>query len=315
MKICVLDANALGCDLDLTPLSAFGDVKIWNATAACEVVAHIADAEVVVVNKVRLQRMHLAKLPSLRLICIAATGYDNIDLDACRAYGIAVCNVAGYSTRSVTQITVAMALQLACRLPEYTTFVRDGSYTRSGAANRLEPPYHEIAGRTWGIVGYGNIGKQVAEVARALGCRVLFCRQKESRDPACVSLGQICREADILSLHVPLTEKTRGMIGKEQLALMKHDAILINVSRGAVCDEQALADAILQKRIGGIGVDVYTTEPFSADHPYAAIASLPCVCLTPHMAWGAYEARVRCLQEIMANMQAFQNGERRNRVD
>ena len=313
MKICMLDAGSIGRDLDLSVFGTCGEFVFFWQTLPGEIEERIADAEVVLVNKVRLDRTRLAAAGKLLLICIAATGYDNIDVAYCRERGIAVCNVAGYSTQSVAQLTFAMALQLVNHLPEYTEYVRCGAYSAGTAANRLEPTYHELGGSTWGIVGYGNIGRQVAQIARSFGCRVLINRQHNSED--CVPLDTLCRESDVISLHVPLTDRTRRLIDRNLIASMKRNAILINVARGAVCDEEALVEAVAQKRIGGIGVDVYTSEPLAADHPYMRIAGLPNVCLTPHMAWGAYEARVRCVNEMVANIRAFCAGERRNRVD
>ena len=315
MKIAILDAATLGEDLDLSPFRRFGDVAVYQATLAEEVALRVENAECVIVNKIRLGEENLKNARCLRLICVAATGYDNIDLGYCRANGIAVCNVVGYSAGSVSQLTVAMALSLACHLPAYRECVSSGEYSRGKNANRLVPVYHELSGKTWGIFGYGAIGRRVGDVARALGCRVLYTRASEDKSPDCVSLDQLCRESDILSLHSPLTEKTRGVISDSRLRMMKKDAILINVSRGAVTNEAAVAEAILEGRLGGFGCDVYSCEPFGQEHPYHAIASLPNVCLTPHMAWGAYEARERCRDEMVENIAAFLRGEARSRVE
>lgn len=314
-KITVLDAATLGDDLDLSPLNTLGDVTVYRTSAPEEVTAHIGDADTVILNKVKLNASNLAGCPNLKQICIAATGYDNVDAAWCGQHGIAVCNVVGYSTLSVSQLTVSMALSLVMHLPVYNRCVADGSYTAGGVANRLSPTYHEIAGQTWGIVGYGHIGASVARVAEALGCNVLA--YKRTPDPAlnCVNLEELCRESDIVSIHLPLNANTRGLIDREHIAMMKPGTLLINMARGAVTDEQAVADAVISGHLGGIGVDVYSTEPFPQSHPFYAIRDLDNVCLTPHMAWGAYEARVRCLQEMMENIRAMDRGERRCRVD
>ena len=277
--------------------------------------AHVDGADVVVINKLKLNATNLPKAKNLKLICLAATGFDNVDLDYCRKAGIGVCNVVGYSTQSVAQLTLSMALSLYTHLDEYTSFVRSGEYTQNGLANRLTPVYHEIAGRTWGIVGYGNIGKQVARVAEALGCRVLVYKRTPVADAECVDFDTICQKSDILSLHVPLNEATRNLLDEAHIAMLKKDAIVINVARGAVTDETALAAAILEGCIGGIGVDVYSKEPFGVDHPFNKIKHLPNVLLTPHMAWGGYETRVRLVSEIAENIRAYLEGSRRNRVD
>lgn len=315
MKLTVLDAATLGDDLQLDIFEQFGDLTVYTSTASDEIVSHLEEADVAILNKVKLRADTLVHLPSLKLICLAATGYDNVDLEYCQANGIAVCNVVGYSTQSVAQVTVAMALSLITHLAEYTCAVKDGSYTRDGIPNRLTPVYHEIAGKTWGIVGFGNIGRQVGEVAKALGCRVLVNKRTPVSDWDCVDLETVCREADILSIHTPLNDSTRNLLDVTRIGMLKPNAIVINVARGAVTDEAALTDAIEQGRIGALGVDVYSTEPMSVDHPFQRILQKPNVCLTPHMAWGGYETRVRLMREIAQNIESFLDGGRRNRVD
>ncbi len=315
MRIVVADAATLGTDLDLSHLSALGEVEIYPTTAPCDIAARLAGADVAIINKLRINRETLGEHPTLRLVAECATGFDNIDLAYCRQKGIAVANVKGYSTHSVAQVTLAMALSLATNLPAFRACVADGSYTAGGVANRLTPVFHELYGKTWGVVGVGNIGAQVAAVARAMGCHVIGFSRTPKEQIEQVPLHELCRRADIISLHLPLCEQTRGIIGKRELALMKRDAILINVARGAVTDEHALAEAVLQGRIGGLGVDVYSAEPFPEGHPFYPIRNHPRTCFTPHMAWGAKEARERCLAEVAENIKAFARGERRGRVD
>ena len=250
----------------------------------------------------------------LKLICLAATGYDNVDTEWCRKQGILVCNVVGYSTDSVAQLTVAMALYLVHHLDIYTEYVRNGCYTESGIANRLSPAFHELTGKIWGIAGYGNIGRKVGVAARALGCRVIAFKKKPVSDVNCVDLDTLCRESDIISVHLPLNDDTRGIFSREKIALMKPNALFINVARGAVTDEPALAEAVRNKQLGGLGVDVYSLEPFPENHPFYGIRKENCVCMTPHLAWGAVEARERCILEIVKNIRAFQEGKPRNCV-
>lgn len=314
MNIAVLDAGTLGEDLDLSPLRALGDTAEYATTAPEQVGERLRGVQVAVVNKIKLNEHTLAHAHELKLICVAATGYDNIDLDYCADRGIAVCNVPGYSTDSVAQLTLSMALSLATHLTEYRAFVHSGQYSRSDTANRLTPVYHELSSMTWGVVGGGGIGSRVAQIAEAMGCRVLMCRRKPDHRFQTADLDTLCREADILSLHVPLTDETRGMIDKRRLALMKPDAILINVARGAVMDEQAVADAVESGHLGGLGVDVYTSEPFREGHPFSRLLERDNVCLTPHMAWGSAEARQRCLGVICDNIRAFREGQRQNRI-
>lgn len=315
MKLAVLDAATLGSDMDLSLFSEFGELVCYPKTSAEEMEEHIRDADVLILNKVRCNAETLATGKNIKLICVAATGYDNIDIAYCRSRGIAVCNVVGYSTASVAQITVSMALSLWNHIAEYDAYTKSGAYSRGKDANRVTPVYHELAGKTWGILGGGNIGKQVAKVASALGCRVLVTRQKRDEEYPTVSFEALCRESDILSLHVPLTDKTRHIVDAEHLAMMKKEAILINVARGAVTDEEAVASAVLEGKIAAFGCDVYDGEPMSENHPFQRLLSLPQVVLTPHMAWGAYEARRRCLEEMKNNISAFLRGERRFRVD
>ncbi len=315
MKIVVLDAATLGADLDMSPLHQVGEVTIYENTAPAEVAGRIADQEVIVSNKIRLNEENLKDAKNLKLICLAATGYDCVDTAYCREKGIGVCNVPGYSTHSVAQLAVTMALALRTHLIPYRNFVHSGAYSRSGVANRLEPVWYELYGKTWGVVGGGNIGQEVAKIAQIMGCKVLMCRRKPDPNFETVDIDTLCRESDIISVHVALTEETRGMIGRKQIELMKPDAVVINVARGAVTDEKALADAIAEDRLGGLGVDVYSVEPFGEDHPFAKILDRSNVCLTPHMAWGASEARNRCIAVVAENIRAFSKGERSNRVE
>lgn len=314
MNITVFDRASIGMDLDYNALGAYGNVTVFDASTPDEVKARLAGCEVALINKVKLSAEVLVSADALKLICIFATGYDNIDVAYCRERGIAVCNVVGYSTESVAQLTVAMALNLCSYLPTYTAAVQSGWYSGQSSPNLLVPVYHELCGKTWGVVGYGNIGKKVGEIARAFGCKVLAYKRNPD-SPECTDLETILRESDIISLHTPLNPESRGMIGTEQIAMMAKKPIVINVARGAVWDEAAIANALVEGKIKGLGCDVFSTEPFSAEHPFFAIKDHPAACLTPHMAWASAEARARCLDEICQNIEAFQKGETRNRVD
>lgn len=315
MKITLLDAATLGYDMDFDKLGRFGELEVYQTTPSDKIEERISNSDIVIVNKVRLDGAVLKNARRVRLICEAATGYDNIDIAWCAAHGIAVSNVVGYSSDSVAQITVATVLSLVSHLNEYSNFVSDGSYSRSDVATRISPTYREISGAVWGIVGYGNIGLRVAEVAKALGCQVIVCKNTPVEGVECVDINELCKRSDIITLHTPLNDSTRGLIGREQIGLMKKTAIVVNESRGAVVDEEALAEAVKDGRIAGLGSDVYSVEPFSESHPYYEIKDRENVCFTPHMAWGAYEARERCLNEISKNILAFINGNRRNRVE
>ena len=314
MKIVLLDTATWGEDIDLSPLLSVGDVTEYKSTAPHQVMDRIRQAEVVVLNKVNLKRFDLSEAPSLRLICVSSTGYDTVDTEVCRRLGIALYNVPGYCADSVAQLTLAMGLSLASHLTEYRDCVHSGDYTRVGIANRLSPVFHELSALTWGVVGGGSIGSRVAELAQAFGAHVLLCRRTPDSRYEQVSVDELCRRADIISLHVPLTDQTRGLIGRERIASMKRGAILINVARGAVTDEAAIADAILEGSLGGFGCDVYSTEPFGADHPFSRLLNCETVCLTPHMSWGSVEARARCIAAIAQNIRSFESGSAVNRI-
>ncbi len=313
--IAVLDAATLGSDIDLSVFSEFGSLTVYRTTSPAEVGRRASCADIIILNKVRINAGTLPDAGRLKLICIAATGFDNVDLAFCREKGIAVCNVVGYSTDSVAQLTAAMALYLYNRLPEFTRAVRDGSYTNGGVANMLTPVFRELRGKVWGIVGFGNIGRQVGRIASALGCEVIGFRRNPSGAGETDDLDLLLSRSDIISVHLPLSEATRGIIGAAAISRMKRGVILINTARGAVTDEKAVADAVLSGQIGGFGCDVYSTEPLSADNPISGIKGLDNVCLTPHNGWGAYEARVRCVNEMAENIRSFMSGGSRCRID
>ena len=315
MKIAVLDRASLGMDTPFDKLSLIGDLKIYDSTSEDQIVGRANDADCIIINKIKITESVLSQTPNLKLICVFATGYDNVDINAARTHGVAVCNVPGYSTDSVVLFTLATVLSLSAHLNEYRRFVASGEYTESGLANRLVPVFHEIKGKTWGIIGCGNIGMAVVRVAEALGARVIVNKRKPIDGYTCVDLETLCKESDIITLHCPLTQKTRNLLSKEKIDLMKPGVIVVNEARGAVIDEEYMAHAVLNNKIGGFGCDVYSTEPFSTDHPYNSIKNLDNVILTPHAAWGAYESRERCLDIICDNIKAFVNNKVLNRVD
>lgn len=313
MKIVILDKATLGKDIDLSPLCALGETLEYENTLPEQMADRTKDADVIVVNKIKCNGETLKNASSLKLICVAATGYDNVDLDFCRSKDIGLCNVPGYSTDSVAQVSVAMAMSLATRLWEYQQFVSSSTYTKTGVANRLEPVFHEMSALKWGVVGGGGIGSKVAEIAKAIGCEVLMCRRKQEGSFPLADIDTLCRDCDIISLHVPLTSETRNMLSRDRINSMKHGAIVVNTARGAVCDEKALADAAKEGKIF-LGCDVYSVEPFGNDHPFSEILNLPNVCLTPHMAWGSYESRMRCIRTIAENISHYFSGNSQNRI-
>lgn len=313
MNITFLDSRAIGSDVSLDKLKEVGSLTVEEKTGQDEVAEKLSDTDVLIVNKLKLNKDSLKNANKLKLICVTATGYDNVDIDYCKEKGIGVCNVVGYSSHSVAQVTAAMVLYLSTHLGEYTSYVKSGEYTKVGSPNKLEPVFNELYKKTWGIIGYGNIGKEVGAIASALGCSILKYRKTEAED--CVSLKYLLENSDIISIHTPLTDETRGLIGKHELEMMKKNAILVNTSRGAVTDEKAVADAVKAGKLAAFGTDVYSHEPFVENDPLYAIKAFPNVCMTPHMAWGAFEARTRCIDEIAENIRDFYSGGTRNRVD
>lgn len=313
MNITFLDAKTIGEDIELDEIKALGECNVNDTTPCEEIAQRIENADVVIVNKLKLNKSNLEHANKLKLICVTATGFDNIDVEYCREKGIGVCNVTGYSSHSVAQVTAAMVLYLSTHLGEYTDYVRNGEYTKNGIANKLSPIFHELYGKKWGIIGYGNIGREVGRVALALGCTVLPYRKTKTDET--VEFEALLKNSDIITVHTPLNDDTRGLIGEKELNMMKKNVILVNTARGAVTDEEAVAKAVEAGRIGAFGTDVYAPEPFGENHPMNRIKASPNVCLTPHMAWGAFEARSRCISEIAENIKCFVNGKIRNRVD
>jgi glycerate dehydrogenase len=304
-------------DLDRSPLTAV--VPRWRWYAVGDPVAveeRLEDVPVVVTNKVVLDAVRLARAArsGLRLVCLAATGTNNVDLAAAGRLGVAVANVTGYATPSVVQHTFALILALTTRLIQYHSAVAAGRWSASTRFCLLDYPIRELAGKTLGVVGYGVLGRAVAGVAEAFGMRVLVAERRGLAPRAGrLALEDLLPVVDVLSLHCPLTAETLGLIGREELARMRPDAILINTARGGIVDEPALADALRAGRLGGAGIDVLGREPPPVDHPLLA-ADVPNLLVTPHTAWASREARQRVLEEIARNVAAFRAGEPRNRV-
>lgn len=318
MNILFLDTVTMGVDISgnkiISMYEQFGNVTLYEKTMPGEIPDKIKSADIVIMNKCRLTAEVLKTAKKLKLICVCATGYDNVDIEYCRENNITVCNVRGYSTDSVAQVTVAMALSLICGLRQYTRYVNSGNYAASGSPNYLLPVYHELSSMKWGIVGMGAIGGRVAKIAEALGAEVVTYTRSDTRGYASVDIDDLCRSCDIISLHVPLTDKTKHLINADRLKLMKDNAILINVARGAVVDESAVADAIISGSIGGIGIDVYDGEPIARNSPYHKLYGMDNAIFTPHMSWGAYESRMRCLEIVRDNIKSFIDGGYENRI-
>jgi glycerate dehydrogenase len=316
MQAVFLDYDSISYgDLDPSALrEVLPGLQFHDTPVESQIVDRIRGAQVVLLNKTRLTRERLSAAPGLRLIALAATGTDNVDLVAARERGIAVCNVVGYCTPSVAQHVWSLILCLTQHLFEYRRISVDGSWA-SGAEERVRVHHiRELAGRTLGIVGWGELGRAVAKLGEAFGMRIVIANRPGGHlKPGRLDLRPLLQTADVVSLHCPLTDATRGMIGTTELALMKPDALLINTARGGLIDAAALAQALRTGRLGGAGIDVLAREPPLDGNPLLD-PDVPNLLVTPHVAWAAREARQRCLGEMTANVREFLAGRRRMRI-
>lgn len=311
LKIVFLDAATVG-DTPLEPVARLGRLTCYDRSTPEEALARVGDCDVLIVNKVRVTRGLLAAAPRLRLVCEAATGVNNIDLDACAERGIPVKNVAGYSTESVVQETWMHILSLAGNGPYFDGAVKSGAYSRSGLFTDVTRPFVELAGKCIGIVGMGTIGRRVAEVAQAFGMIVSYFSTSGTRhctDYPAVELDELLATSDIVSIHAPLNARTQGLIGAAELARMKPTAFLVNMGRGGIVDEAALAAAVDAGTIAGAALDVFVTEPLPADSPLLHLAHPERVRYTPHTAWASVEARMRLVAAIAENIRAWAGDE------
>lgn len=318
MRGVMLDRDSLHpADLDFGGLAATLDNWQWHpATAPGERAQRLAGCAVAVTNKVPLDAATIAAAPGLRLICVAATGVDNVDLDAARARGIPVCNVRNYGTAAVGQHVFALLLALATRWHQYAADVRAGDWSRADNFCLMQRPVMELAGKTLGIIGHGALGREVARLGAAFGMAVRVAqslRPGAAGEPGRVPLAELLAASDVISLHCPLGATTRGLVDAGFLAAMKPGALLINTARGGLVDAQALRAALCSGRLGGAALDVLDQEPPPADHPLLA-AAIPNLLITPHCAWVSRESRQRLLDAIAANVRAWRSGHAINRV-
>ena len=307
MKLALLDTETLGNDLDLSPLEAFGVLDTYDITEPDETLDNIDDADIVITNKVVIDRDVMQAAPNLKLICVAATGTNNIDLDAAEELGITVKNVAGYSTQSVTEHTFALLFNIAKKMEYYTLYARGGAWSQSMIFTHLEQPFWEIAGKRWGIIGMGTIGQNVARIARAMGAEVVYHSTSGTNTDqpyTHLDLDTLLSTCDIVSIHAPLDDRTRNLIGLENLPLLKDGAILLNLGRGGIINETALARELDRRELYA-GLDVLETEPITAYHPFMHIDHIERLIMTPHIAWGSVEARRKLLEGIVGNIVEF----------
>lgn len=318
MKIVMLDRNSIGYDIDTSVFGKLGEFEEHDTMPLEDSIPLLDDADVIIFNKTRMDENSLKNAAKVKLLCVTATGYDNIDITYAKNRGIAVCNIKGYSTPAVVQHTFALALYIIEKISFYDNYVKSGEYSSQLGFSNFSEQYMELEGKTWGIVGMGNIGRGVAKAAEAFGCKVIFYSASGNTYDSPyeqVDFDTLLKESDVLSLHCPLTEKTRNLIDLEALTKMKKTAVLVNVARGPVVNEHDLYTALTEDLIAGAGLDVLSKEPMQKDNPLAKIKDSRKLLITPHMAWASVEARSRCMQEVFKNIEAFMAGDRRNRVD
>ncbi len=313
MKIAVLDTNTVtNGDVSLRAIDALGEVSYYDMLPQSELAAAIGDSDALICNKAQITAELMDKCPNLRYIGLFATGYNNIDIVAAARRGITVCNVPGYSTDSVAQLTFSLILELTCSTSQYNRSVHEGGWVNANKFSYFPFRLTELVGKTLGIFGYGAIGQAVARIGKAFGMHVIVANRTHYDDGAeYVETDELFRRADILTLHCPLNEGTQKLVNRERLALMKETAFLINTSRGGVIDEAALADALNSERIAGAGIDVLTVEPMVENHPF--LTAKNCV-ITPHIAWATLEARTRLIDRVAENICAYVSGSPINTV-
>lgn len=317
MKIALLERQSLGEQADLSPLKRLGEVQTYATTSAEELPNRLHDIDIAVSNKISIDAAGLAKANRLKLICLSATGTDSVDLSATQAKGIAVANITNYSTDAVAQQTMALALGLLTNLVGFDRFVKTGGYTDNYSGDYYQNTIHEIAGHQWGIIGMGHIGQKVAQLATAFGAQVSYFSPTGNtthNNYQAKSLEQLLTTSDIVSVHTKYSKLTADLLAKPQFELMKPTAMLLNVSRGRVINENDLAWALNTGQIAAAGLDVTRHEPMHADDALLQIQDSRKLIITPHIGWASVEARQRAVDEIGLNIAAFQRGEQRNIV-
>lgn len=319
VKIVILERNSVGEDVSVDCISDFGEVTVYRNTVTVEEVRErVKDADIIIANKSPLREDTLKDAPNVKLICEFATGYDNCDLAYCTSRGIRVTNVRDYCTGMVAQHTFTLALALSEKLSYYDSYVKSGAYSAQDRFSNFDRPFLELEGKTWGIAGMGNIGRRVARIAEAMGCRVIF--HSVTGKSVCTEYEQVDKdtllaESDFLSLHCPLSDLTRNLIDAAALKKMKKTAILVNVARGGIVDNTALYEALVNGEIAAAGLDVLEEEPLQASNPLSTLQDSNQLIITPHLAWASVEARTRCVQGAYENIAAFLRGEDRNVVN
>jgi len=315
-KIVILDGISMG-NVDFSLLDSLGEVTYYDLTEDNEVASRIQDANVILTNKVELNRDNLSNAKNLELICEMATGFNNIDIEYAKEKGIAVTNVAGYSTNSVAQHTFATLLHLYNEIAYYDDYVKSGNYAKSPIFTHIDREFNDISGKIWGIIGLGAIGRKVAAIATAFGAKVQYYSasgNNNNADYTKVELDELLSTSDIISIHAPLNDKTLGLINYENLKKMKKSSVLVNMGRGPIVKEEDLAKALDEGLIKGAALDVFVSEPIGKDSPLLQIKNKDRLVATPHIAWASVEAREKLFGYLIENIEAFYKGEKKNRI-
>lgn len=307
-NIVFLDAETLGSDIDISSIKGLGNYIQYGNTNEEDVFSRCAEATIVITNKVVLKKEVLLKLPKLRLICVAATGMNNIDLSAAKDLDIDVKNVVNYSTESVAQHTFAMLLALVNQITYHDQYVKDGLYSNSSIFTNLTRPYFELSGKKLGILGMGNIGRRVAQIGSSFGMSIAYSSLsgvQRTEDYSNITLDQLISTSDIISIHSPLNQYTKGLVDKEFIQKMKKSAIIINAGRGGIIDEKALCQAINNEEIAGACLDVFECEPLPSSNPFLSVKYPQRLILSPHIAWASQEARRNLVNQICHHISKF----------
>jgi len=308
MKMVFLDSNTIGNDIDLSRFDKLGEVIKYDYSTIEEALVRTKDADVVITNKVKINEASVGNAVKLKLVCVTATGTDNLDKDYLDSRGIGWRNVAGYSTNSVAQHTFSMLFYLLTKARYYDDYVKDGHYVQSKSFTHLDEKFTELEGKTWGIIGLGAIGRKTADIAKAFGCRVVYYSTSGANsnpDYEQVDFETLLSDSDMISIHAPLTDATLNLIDKAALAKMKKTAILLNVGRGPIINEQDLADALNNEKIAAAGLDVLAIEPICEDNPLRLIKDSRKLYITPHIAWASVEARTRLMELVRQNITTY----------
>lgn len=317
MKIVFMETNTLGADVDLSEYNKLGDIIKYPGSTKDQYIERISEAEILIINKIPINAETLVKADKLKLICVTGTGTNVVDFNYTNSHDIKVCNVKSYSTNSVVQHTFALFFYVYEKLSYYDHYVKSGDYIRSDIFSHFVMKFHELSGKTWGIIGLGEIGRGVAAVAKQFGCNIIYYSTtgiNSNLDYRRVDLDTLLRESDVISIHAPLNDRTKNLIGEAELRKMKRSAVLLNLGRGPIINEKALAKALKENWIEAAGLDVLSQEPMAEYSPLKDIKDSTRLIITPHIVWATIEARERVVSEVYQNIVAYLSGEERNIV-